>query len=710
MVINYIYIKLNKNMRIHNIYNDLLQSITYLFDGNLLDSSAIKKYEFNIGNRSFQIEYDTKFVMPAAIINLVDSRPLFSVAPFAHNYLNIPNTSKLIALKNNTLNSELLLQTQYYEVGIDIIINCESQYQALEIQQRLLNKLPLAKPLEVYEFVSYLEIDSVFLASIMFDVYNHDIDNLYTQFNPTLGKDEYSFSITYTPRIKMDSCQVSIQTSTAHSWSVNCNFQFFLPWPILLEYVTRGSSIYGSGVGPSTMHVDVGAKYNLTTLGSVDDSHPIPIIPFISIDQSVQPSTTDITNIIGEDPNELIAKNLIIPCNSYQILYTDVTDDLLITTYRVGKPYNTDIYFSQADGFTITSSLADKKISVAGSIEYNFKTYDVDNIYITEYITGNITANIDNANVVGKMYKSILDENNNTITGRFVGIIIDIDDVKTTVDTEITINYTPSVSVQNIIVDNITSIPPRFSHTVPKLSNITDNAKLLINEFYANDLIINQEKTQILSFQITELLINNIIDIDISLSNILLDSDYRFSFGGSFINNNNDTIQYNAFGVLNPTTFKLMTTLDILTGDPDDYEITFFMLDLSFISPSKFSKRIIDDIIVSAVSEDTFISSNMNFNNDPNILLINSKLKFNTDDISSNNNITTIIFRYENITFLHDYWELTINSFTYNSNDSEIILINQTPTLVEFQLDDGLYNTFNISQINPLLLKFYRKL
>lgn len=961
-------------MRIHNIYRDLLSSITYLFDGILLDSNTIKKYEFNIGNRTFQIQYDTKFKLPAALINFVDGRPMLGIAPFAYKGLNVPNSNKLVALKNNTLDSELLLQTQYYEVGIDIIINCESQYQALEIQQRMINKLPLGKPLEIYQFVSYLEIDDIFLTELMFDVNNHDIDNLYSRFDYTTSKDTYSFAVTYTPRIKMDSCQSSIQTSSTHSWSVNSNFQFYLPWPILLEYETKQGSIYGSGIGPSTTFEESGAPYSIITSSTKDDLYPLPTMPFIAVDQSIELSTDQSTQKIGSNTGRLIANNLIIPCNNYEILYLDVNHSNEII--RIARPFSEITHFDELQEFDIISNILDRKISATGILNYNYQDYTISKLNILKKSSGLVTASIESDYINGILQKSELDELNNTITGRFIGTIeidsiievdeiitidyisviqfqeFEVEDISSSIITnpiivpegsddmaidntlrwtnssqlewiddisepkyifrslvnsnkvelqniplitgytynlsadikslptdqnisfdpdqwkatgtndfslvtfgtppylsipifsaadiayidditfiagvtyKLTINYfkvgwmihmwsllwdygdgwhqesyyvgssgiwttqsiifTPSISTNNgklgikvvncaIYINNLltvlevfdsesnTSISISdgatsnissafttqdystlsvtkssqqntkhgkisieydndillfknvelvkyktllFDHSQPKLCNITNNVRLLVNDFYPGALSIDPRKTKILKIQLKELANNFFININVSKDNILLDGNYRFSFNGTFKNATNDNINYIIHGVLDQQTNEWKPVLDIINGTASDYEITYFMIDLVFYEITKFTKHNIHDIIVNFVNDDYYISSNIEFSNKLNVIAINNKLKFDTNDIYNENDITTIIFKYDKITFTYDTWEMHINSKVYT--EKQIELSNQTKDTIEFELSNELYNTFNISQMNPLILTFYK--
>jgi hypothetical protein len=692
-------------MRIHNIYRDLLSSITYLFDGNLLDSDTIKKYEFNIGNRSFQIEYDTKFKLPAALINFVDARPFFGVAPFAYKSLNVPNTNKLIALKNNTLESELLLQTQYYEVGIDIIINCESQYHALEIQQRLINKLPLGKPLEVYQFISYLEIDDVFLAELMFDVDNHEIDNLYSRFNYTTSKDEYSFAVTYTPRVKMDSCQASIQTTAAHSWSVNCNFQFYLPWPILLEFQTKQGSIYGAGVGPSTSHEDTGAQYTITTPKFEDQIYPLPPMPFISVDQTVEPTVEESTQEIGDAVGRLRANNLIIPCNDYEILYLDITNNN--DTIRLGRPFSEVTHFDEFQGFDVTSNILDRKISTIGTLNYNYQDYTITKLNITKRESGLVTATLESDYVNGVLQKSELDEINETIIGKFIGTV-EIDSTIVNIDEVVAIDYQPQVQFQEFEVEDISDIviSNLFTYTDPKLSNITNDVRLLIDNFYPGTLPIDPHQTKILGIQLKELANEFFINIDVSDNNIVLDNEYRFSFNGSFNNYAGNIINYVIYGVLDQQTYEWKHTLDIINGSSEDYDVTFFTVDLIFHEITRFTKHNVNDIVISLSSDDYYISSNINFANKIDLLTVSSKLKFDTNDIFSAGGTTTIVFRYDKTSFFYDIWEMHINSNVYTENN--ITLSNKTKDTIEFELSDELYGTFNISQSNPLVLRFYK--
>ena len=171
-------------MYIHNFYNDLLLSIRILFDNHIFSEieDYIKRYEFNIGNRTFQLDsnYKPNFEFPIAIVSLNDDSLAFGGGRTEIiKKLPLENINQIEVLNNHTNNFKLILQEEHSIIPITITINCESQLNAKEIEVQIKRFLPVSKYIEILEFVSFLEVDSKFLNKIQFNPVTDIISNLF---------------------------------------------------------------------------------------------------------------------------------------------------------------------------------------------------------------------------------------------------------------------------------------------------------------------------------------------------------------------------------------------------------------------------------------------------------------------------------------------------------------------------------------------------
>lgn len=284
-------------MLIHNVYADLLTSISYfLNDSILLDSHIkIKSYQFNIGNASFQLDdKKTQVELPAAIITLQAITPSIPHLFVFHRNLAIGNKFRTPVLYNRTKNIELEIQEEMYIVAVNININCDSQLQALEIQHRLLNYLPLNKYLQAYKYVSYLEIDLNFLNNYLFDVERDRIENLFLKHDKYTNTFSHCFSIEYEPLIRQNSCDLTIDVSTSSSFLVASTFEFFQHVGVYL-------------VGPKIDYDNLVSKnelqYTNIPVPVLDNGENI-LIDLINIDTKLMVS--EISNGFNSSPNCMI--------------------------------------------------------------------------------------------------------------------------------------------------------------------------------------------------------------------------------------------------------------------------------------------------------------------------------------------------------------------------------------------------------------------
>ena len=224
-------------MYIHNFYSDLLLSVRVLFDNYIFHSSDyIKKYEFNYGNRTFQLDenYKQNYEFPVILVNLNNPTPTFGQRTEVINPTPTPSINHIPVLYNKTNNNTLYIQEEQTNVGLSITINCESQFQAREIEHVILRYLPLNKYINLFSFTSFLEVDDLFLQQNLFDPNNHDIINLYDKLNNNTGKINHFFSLLYEPLIRNESLTTSISDSNQRSFQVTLELTYSLQLPIFL--------------------------------------------------------------------------------------------------------------------------------------------------------------------------------------------------------------------------------------------------------------------------------------------------------------------------------------------------------------------------------------------------------------------------------------------------------------------------------------------
>lgn len=223
-------------MLIHNVHSDLLTSITYFLNNYIFNHHhiKIKYFQYNIGNSSFQLDYKTQEELPSAIVTLQTITPFIN-KPYVFHRNMMNNIHKIPVLYDRTKDIELLLQEEMYTIAVTININCDSQLQALEAQHRLMNYLPLNKYLQAYRYTSFFEIDPNFLSKYLIDVSKDKIENLFYKQNKYTDTFDYCFSVEYEPLIRLNSCDIGIDSSVNSSFQVSCSFEFLTHLPIYIE-------------------------------------------------------------------------------------------------------------------------------------------------------------------------------------------------------------------------------------------------------------------------------------------------------------------------------------------------------------------------------------------------------------------------------------------------------------------------------------------
>jgi len=217
-------------MNIHNLFSDLMLGLANHI--NSLLPTKIKHYQFNLANVSFNLDLSPQFELPSAIINLGSTSPYIN-----HPYIfqsNLKNQHQFPVLYNETKDIELVIQEEHYVSNIDFLINCESQIQALNINHILMNFLPLNKYLHLFKFISFFEINSIFLNRLLFNPEKDKIYNLFLKHNKYSNNLDYCFSIQYEPLVRLVSSSVDLTNITASSFQVANSFEILNQLPIYI--------------------------------------------------------------------------------------------------------------------------------------------------------------------------------------------------------------------------------------------------------------------------------------------------------------------------------------------------------------------------------------------------------------------------------------------------------------------------------------------
>ena len=220
----------NQNYSFHYMfYSDLLLSLRYFFNKIIFKTDLIKDFEFNTGSRTFQLNYKSQHVLPSALINYQNTRAI-TYHPYV--WQRTPNLNQIPVLFNRTKDLLLELQEELYEVTVDVTINCESQLQALEIEQMIQHFSPSNKYFQHYRFYSFMKIDNEFIHPDIFDPNIDLIYNLFTKYNRRANSVDYCFAVEYKPMIKFESVQAQISSSDARSFAVSCPLNIMTPVPV----------------------------------------------------------------------------------------------------------------------------------------------------------------------------------------------------------------------------------------------------------------------------------------------------------------------------------------------------------------------------------------------------------------------------------------------------------------------------------------------
>lgn len=237
-------------IQIHNFFSDILLSVTTLFENYLFDYKPfffgdniverkprrfIQSYQFNIGNRTYQIgDYKeaAKIEFPTAIVSLSNDETAFGKSLSLIGHHQIQDVNEVPVLYNRTTKKYVYVREEQSHVNMNIQINCESQLQAKEIEHQIRRFVPLNKYIQFMSFTSFMELPSRFITKEKFNPEKHEIDNLFFKTERETGIPIWCYSLQYKPLIRLNSCYADIGDSSARSWAVTVDLTYLIQLPM----------------------------------------------------------------------------------------------------------------------------------------------------------------------------------------------------------------------------------------------------------------------------------------------------------------------------------------------------------------------------------------------------------------------------------------------------------------------------------------------
>jgi len=677
-------------MNIHCFYSDIVLSLQHLFDTKIFPG-MIKGYQFNIGNRSLQLKYETGFEFPRMIINYQSSKPM-NYHPYTWTRSQL-NNAKIPVLYDVQKKLTLLLHEEIFEYQIQASVNCESQLQALQFEHILQNYMIINKYFHMYKFFSFLEIDNKFLQEDIFDVENDNIINLFSRYNPITNSTNYCFSVQYNPLVRMDSCDVQLGSTDQRSFQVSIGISMLNHTPVFLE------------IPPS----EIGETISKKSVLEENIIIPTGIKPILNID-------------IKNDKY----KQILIPIV--------VNNDF----YEFNEPFifdNKEVIYSG----TVTGKIIGRKENCICKITINNNDFDcncvIDFNYQDEIVIVNFSGSVSGqvSNFAGRIIKA--DVYNGEIDGNFVGVYNNgIINTKIHATYNVITSFSKILDYDIVFDDNTTgqiSSKSLISVPIGTIDDCTMNT--------TNLLKIIPEGTRIREVSV---LYNNQI-INVLLGSIFCDRVGNFRFPLIFhSDSDNDAIDSTITGKVDSITRKISYNI----SSEYNFDLVLFKCDFRFKSSigygSSFIERINIDFMdtFQSIMTDSFVSESTN--------LMGLDSNFENLTKSSRTLIRTVILQYTDRNeifiinedgseflikvvlddkFNYDklldniYWKFFVgqNNISqakqpfYDSNTEDIQIKKRDelskPNILEFICTREVYDNYfsNFSQINPILFQVY---
>lgn len=218
---------------IHNYYSDLLISLANYFD-KILGDNTIKHYEFNIGNKSLQLNYKSQISLPSALINYNSSQMQEYYDWFLHR-VDVNNPMLIPIVYDATKNLSLYLQEAQYEHSVSVIFNCQSVMEMLELQHKIEVYLPYNKYIEVFNYYTFFQIPQYYLNSLMFDINKDVIYNLFTKRDTITNEMSQMASVKYDPMIRLNSLSPGGISTDNNTFQLNLDITILNTVPLYFQ-------------------------------------------------------------------------------------------------------------------------------------------------------------------------------------------------------------------------------------------------------------------------------------------------------------------------------------------------------------------------------------------------------------------------------------------------------------------------------------------
>jgi hypothetical protein len=674
-------------MNIHCFYSDIILSLQHLFDTKVFPGGIIKGYQFNIGNRSLQLKYETGFEFPRIIINYQSSKPM-NYHPYTWTRTQL-NNAKIPVLYGKRRKLTLLLHEELFEFQIQVSINCESQFQALQLEHILQNYMVMNKYFHMYKFFSFLEIERQFLHEDIFDVENDDIVNLFSRYDSLTNSTNYCFSVEYEPLIRMDSCDLQLTSTDQRSFQLQLGISMINPMPVFLEIPPseRGKDIAKKAILEEDVIVPTG---HITVLKiNIKDGKKIFVIPVI-------------VNSIGIEYEF-----------SEEFRYED--DNVIYSGTVVGT------IIGRRESGVCKVIIDEQEFDSNCTVDFDYQ----DDTIIANF-SGAVNGQV--SNFAGRIVK-VENDNIGEIDGNFAGIL----DNKF-VNTKLHATYDIETSVEKIIngkidFDNETtgSITSKYLTSIP-IGTIDDCTNLTTRL-----LKITPEGTRIKEVVI---LYNDQIHNYVFQKKIFCDQAGNFQFPLIFHDQiSNEAIEGSVIGKVNSITRRISYRIN----SEKDFKIILFKCDFRFNSSVGYGASFIERINIDfadtfqPIMTESFIAESRKLSSTDNLnrtFLRTAILQFdNRNDIftiSDDGNSFTItvildeFFNYDEILIDNKvYWKFFViqNNISpvkqpfYDSNTKDIQLKERNdlskPNILEFICTRDVYDDYfsSFNEINPILFQ-----
>ena len=240
-------------MIIHNFFSDVMISILDIFEHYIFDNKTywfqtvvddqpgpktfFKDVQFNLGNRNWQIGNYKKagqLEFPTGIFTLVSDETAFGKAANLLGHHRIWDVNEITCTHNKNTDIDIMLREEQAIIYLTVQINCESQLQANEVVHQIKRFLPPTKYEQFAPFSSFIQIPNYFFHTKYNNPNEHDIENLYVQYDGTTGEKNYFFLAHYKPMIRLNSVNAEISDNSSRSFPVLCDFNYLIQLPMWL--------------------------------------------------------------------------------------------------------------------------------------------------------------------------------------------------------------------------------------------------------------------------------------------------------------------------------------------------------------------------------------------------------------------------------------------------------------------------------------------